>query len=290
MSAAWGWGDGLGHCTATSPCCPGPTAAGAAICEQTVLGVRDSKEPKIRSMPPLSPPPRGSQLLGAGRSNSGVQVPQGPPPRKRHCGRGRNGAFNVQTQPVSHFPGKNQTSVEISHTLASFLVSPEPEGQWAPQQTKACSYLHPSLNSHPKEAMTLPTQELWRPSWYTLVHQYVSQPIWWPSEHPMDPDRCSMGWRSTWHLLCQEAHQKEVITASNGPKKMQLKEHHRHNPRVSHGDVHQCPKGQPQGHPQCGHQSTQWVSQQYQSRGDLHSTPRPTKMSKAVTTVPDGLT
>lgn len=33
----------------------------------------------------------------------------------------------------------------------------------------------------------------------------------------MDPDRCSRGWWPTWHLLCQEVHQKEEIRASNGP-------------------------------------------------------------------------
>lgn len=290
VSAEWGWGDGLGHCTATSPRCPGPTAAGAAIGEQTVLGVRDSQEPKVRSMPPLGPPPEAASSWGQEGAMQVFKFHGAHPPRKRRSGRGRNGAFNVQTQPVSHVPGKNQISVEIPHTLASSLLPPGPEGQRGPEHTEACSYLHPSLHSHPEETVTRPTRGLWRPSWCTLVHRCVGQPMWWPSEHPTDPDRCSMGWWPTWLLLCQEAHQKVVTPAPNGPKKMQLKRHHRHHPRVSHGDGHPCPKGQPRGHPQCGRQGTQWVNQQGQSRGGLHGTPRPTEMSKAVITVPDGWT
>lgn len=154
MPAEWGQGDGLGHCTATSPCCPGPTAAGAAICEQTVLGVRDSKEPKIRSMPPRAPPPAAASSWGREGEGTGKEHCQvfpfhrAHPPRKRLSGKGINGAFNVQTQPASHFPGKNQTSVEIPHTRASFLGSPENRGM----------FLSPRLTPLTPKTLTRPTR------------------------------------------------------------------------------------------------------------------------------------
>lgn len=163
MSREWGWGDGLGHFRATSACCPSPTAAGAAICEQTVLGVRDSKEPKVRSMPPPALPPEangswGQEGEGTGHSNSVVSASKGPLAKEKiHSIRGRNGAFNGQTQPVSPFPGKNQTLVEILHTLTSpfwFLLDQRENGLQEKTTTttnKEYPHLYLSLSSHQRQ-------------------------------------------------------------------------------------------------------------------------------------------
>lgn len=225
------------------PAALAPLLRGLLSVSKLSLGSGTAKSQRSgRCLP--SPSPRGSQLPGAGRRGDGERAVRvfkfhgAHPPRKRRSGRGRNGAFNVHTQPVPHFPGKNQTSVEIPHTLASFPVSPEPEGHGLQRKPGPVPVSIPR-SPHTEETVTAgPTQGLWRPSWRTLVHRCVSQPRRGPSEHPVGPDRCYMGWWPTWHLLCQEVHQKEVITVPNGPKKLQLKQHHRRNQRVSHGDAH----------------------------------------------------
>lgn len=134
--------------------------------------------------PQRQPALRGRKERGQGHSNSGVQALQGPPAKeKRHSARGRNSAFNGQTQPVSRFPGKNQTSVEIPHTLASpFWFLLDQRGEWAPEKNKEYSHLHPSLNSHQRDG-----DDNGQPRGCGSCHSaqrytgYVSQPRWWPS-------------------------------------------------------------------------------------------------------------
>lgn len=76
-------------------------------------------------MPPPALPPEvtgswGQEGEGTGHSNSVVSASNAPLAKEKiHSIRGRNGAFNGQTQPVTPFLGKNQTLVEIPHTLTS---------------------------------------------------------------------------------------------------------------------------------------------------------------------------
>lgn len=113
--------------------------------------------------------------MGAGRKGDrgrAIHVPQGPPAKeKRHSIRGRNGAFNVQTQPVYHFPGKNQTSVELLHTLtvlSDFSWTRGANGLWRKPRNSLISSPH---STHTQETvMTWPTQGLWWPSWCKMVH------------------------------------------------------------------------------------------------------------------------
>lgn len=95
--------------------------------------------------PQRQPALGGRKERGQRNNNPRVQVPQSPPAKeKRHSVRGRNGAFNVQTQPVYHFPGKNQTSVEFPHTLTVLLVSPGPEGEMGSRENQGI-FSSPSL-------------------------------------------------------------------------------------------------------------------------------------------------
>ena len=178
MSRGWGQGDGLGHFRATSACCPGPMAAGAAICEQTVLGVRDSKEPKVRSMPPPALPPEatgswGQEGEGTGHSNSAVSASKGPLAKEKiHSIRGRNGAFNGQTQPVTPFLGKNQTLVEIPHTLTSpfwFLQDQRENGLQEKNKKQGVSSSLPLTQLTPETGMTRPAPGLRWPPFCTGV-------------------------------------------------------------------------------------------------------------------------
>lgn len=278
------------------PAALAPLLRGLLSVSKLSLGSGTAKSQRSgRCLP--SPSPRGSQLPGAGRRGDRERAVRvfkfhgAHPPRKRRSGRGRNGAFNVHTQPVPHFPGKNQTSVEIPHTLASFPVSPEPEGPWAPEKTRACSCLHPPLTSHRRDSdgrantgavaavvahtgtsMCQPatTGAIRAPSGpRQVLHGMVANLA--PAMPRNPPKRSDHG--------AQRAKEIAIETASPPQPKCQ--------PR---GCPSQCPKGQPRGHPQGGHQSTQGANQQCQSRGGLHSAPRPTTMSKAVFTVPNGLT
>lgn len=127
--------------------------------------------------PQRQPALGGRKERGQRNNNPRVQVPQGPPAKeKRHSVRGRNGAFNVQTQPVYHFPGKNQTSVEFPHTLtvlSGFSWTREGNGLQRKPRNIRISIPH---STHTKEIVTTrPTRGLWWPSWCTMVH-WLCQP------------------------------------------------------------------------------------------------------------------
>lgn len=99
-------------------------------------------------LPQRQPALGGGKERGQGKSSQVFPFHRAHPPRKRLSGKGINGAFNVQTQPASHFPGKNQTSVEIPHTRASFLGSPENRGM----------FLSPRLTRLTPKTLTWPTR------------------------------------------------------------------------------------------------------------------------------------
>lgn len=176
-------------------------------------------------MPPPALPPEaasswGQEGEGTGNSNSGVQASQGPLAKETRLSvRGRNGVFNGQMQPVSRFPGKNQTSVEIPHTLTSpfwFLLDQREDGLQRKPRSILISIPH---STHARDGDDMAnTGAVVAIMMHTLVMS-ASQDGGHHSTQWAKKDVMQEGGQLGTYYANKSTN-KEVITVSNGPKKM----------------------------------------------------------------------
>ena len=207
--------------------------------------------------PQRQPALGGRKERGTGDSNSGVQASQGPfAKEKRHAIRGRNGAFNGHTQPVSRFPGKNQTSVEIPHTLTSpFWFLLDRSGGWAPGKNRGVSS-SPSLTQlTPGTVVTWPAQGLLVA---TMMHSGTLV-----MSASQDGGDHSAQWASV-TITSKGSAKGTCITAPKGPTKMSsqmvaIRTPNRSTSNINqHGSLHSTQRAHQDVNG--SHHSSQWIN------------------------------